>query len=201
MCAFRCQSKQFLPSIDEISIKCTAMMHMFLRDLRLSAIILLACLFINGCGSTGVGYSRTQSNSQGQISTSMNDYCSANCRQFNSGGQCVEFQEQAAGTCAQFEGNITGAQKELVAYSTFANDVCGRIDQQSQKDRRSIEASINAELSGFLRSLANVNASGAGKLENESTQGVLQEQLAGVIMSEMDCRRSLVEKLIDRSVQ
>jgi hypothetical protein len=88
----------------------------------------------------------------------------------------------------------------LAAISDSAIRLCPATSDSSQRSLEEIKGSIDAELSGLVKKLADLGIHPSAKFEKETSQGVLQADLASVMRAFYDCRVKTVGLLLDKFV-
>ena len=86
-------------------------------------------------------------------------------------------------------------EEHLRSISTFATDICETAPIDSSQSEVSLDANGKLELSNLLKSLFGITAEGELKWRSEETRGVLQKDLAKVIISANECRLEVLEFL------
>jgi hypothetical protein len=93
------------------------------------------------------------------------------------------------------------AQRDaLMMLQEFAERICATAPMSSKSEALEVSGQVKVDLNQVLAKIAGLGISGAAKYQDVETQGVLQKDLAGLIVNSNDCKLkvvlSLQEKLI-----
>jgi hypothetical protein len=86
----------------------------------------------------------------------------------------------------------------LKAIRDTANDVCDRVSQEGQKSETKLSGDVEAKLNGVIGKVADLGLKGTGEFQKEQHKGVIQKELATVLMHTADCRKDVFDKLVER---
>lgn len=107
--------------------------------------------------------------------------------------------------CVSFAGSVHAQgldrQKEaLTAIRDFANSMCTTPPLEQRSQNLELNGAAKAKLAGLIGKVADLGVQGAAKYKSESSQGVLQGELAAAIKDGNNCRLSVFNKLVDKMV-
>jgi hypothetical protein len=89
-------------------------------------------------------------------------------------------------------------QTALNEIEGFAEHVCQTAPPKSTSNDFEISGAANAELKGLVTKIAGLGINGAAKYKSEQTEGVLQKDLAPLLVKSADCKERVAMKLIDK---
>lgn len=84
---------------------------------------------------------------------------------------------------------------EIVA---IANIICTSVSVKSQSEELQLSGDARIQLNKRLSKLVALGISGAANFKLTNTEGVLQKDLAGLLSKNIDCRKEMAGKLIDK---
>jgi hypothetical protein len=79
-----------------------------------------------------------------------------------------------------------------------ADDICDKISHEQTRTEADVNASIEAKVNGVINKLLGLDVKGAADLKRDQSTGVLQQQLAIVVMHTGDCRHDVFNTLVMR---
>jgi hypothetical protein len=94
-----------------------------------------------------------------------------------------------AAAAAEDTGTILNVIKET------AVGICGYVGQSGSKSDVEIKGEIKAQLSGLVKRLADAGIVGTATIVDSKYEGVIQEQLAGVMKDNQECREKIFDTL------
>ena len=99
-----------------------------------------------------------------------------------------------ANYCQVYAQDFDAQQRALKEIRETAADICYTVSDVSTQ--RDISGNINAKLNGIISRLVDVGI--AGQIRDERDKEVVREQLASAIAHSADCRRDVLNILVDR---
>jgi hypothetical protein len=81
--------------------------------------------------------------------------------------------------------------------SAFAERICRDVPLETHTTKTELSGEAKAELSNFLKRLADIGGEVKGSRIDTTTTGVLQDQLAGIIANSNNCRQAVVHDFKD----
>lgn len=101
--------------------------------------------------------------------------------------------------------DLAGQQKALQLITEAARSLCESAPQKGSSNSLELSGAAKAKLNGTVSKLADLGIEGAAKYQSREYEGVLQNEVAGLIQQTTNCRlevfRTLQAKLITPSVR
>jgi hypothetical protein len=85
--------------------------------------------------------------------------------------------------------------------SGFAERVCQTAPLKSSSNELDLSLQANADLKGLVSKVAGLGIDGAAKYKNNRSEGVLQKDLAPLLIKSVDCKERVSNKLIDKLIE
>ena len=104
------------------------------------------------------------------------------------------FQNSAALADDTVDNNV---KDDLMAFEELAVSICQTVPTKSSKEEFSLSVNGKAELSRLIKLLAGINAEVEFDLDSDNTTGVLQKDLARVIILSNNCRLEVLKIVVE----
>ena len=101
-------------------------------------------------------------------------------------------------SAALADGTVQSSVKEnLVTFEKLAVNICQSVPTKSSKEELSLSVNGKAELSKLIKIIAGIDAEIEFDIESDKTTGVLQRDLANVIVHSNSCRLEVLKIIIE----
>jgi len=77
-----------------------------------------------------------------------------------------------------------------------AADICDKVSQEGQHSETKLSGDVEAKLNGVIGKVVNLGIGGDAELQEEEHKGVIQQELATVLMHTADCRKDVFDQLV-----
>jgi chromosome segregation ATPase len=99
--------------------------------------------------------------------------------------------------------NTDNEKKQLAAIQeiyAFTFEFCGQTPARGGENQIEVAGKLGVGFNNLIKKLVDLEIEGAAKYKQKEWQGILQRDLASVRIQEIDCRKVLAEKLVDKLV-
>ncbi len=91
-------------------------------------------------------------------------------------------------------------QKALDMISDFAERMCDKVPIVGSDNHLELSGSAKAELNRLLKNIADLGIDGAAKYQENQWSGILQKDIANIIMKRTDCKIKIWDDLKDKII-
>jgi hypothetical protein len=97
-----------------------------------------------------------------------------------------------------FADEFAAQQDALGVIGKTAIDICNQVDQQGSRSSLQLSGQAQAALDNAIAKLTELKIAGAGDYRTEQYKGVLQQDLAATLKSNMDCKLAVFNTLVSK---
>jgi hypothetical protein len=97
-----------------------------------------------------------------------------------------------------FADEFADQQAALGVIGKTAIDICNQVDQQGSRSSLQLSGQAQAALNNAIARLIELKIAGAGDYNAEQYKGVLQQDLAATLKSNMDCKLAVFNTLVNK---